>query len=351
MIPDRVERSSVLLTILLAICQLTACSNETNSQLESGLLSVEFLLGDSALPTPLPTMTFRPHTGNEPTQNIFEGRLSVPATTSPGGMQVQTDKFELAPNPSLRVSELPQISIGLVQDGTDLIPVQRGLQDGAHPYWAFIPGPGKAWDDPADSGWTRAALPFSLQEKNQNCTHNGLLTFVFKSNGEISRLAYQVGSETCQYMKVDLWGMLEASYRAGPVEEKLATIDAYRKETGARLRVRPIETIARDYPAIKPGAFAPPGKDHVSVYGFVIDDVHYRGGCQTRNGPHPFCDVIDLPSYSLAKSILGGLVFLHLEQKYPGFADSLVVDWVCLAGRPLEWGHRSQSYEHGYGHL
>jgi hypothetical protein len=57
-----------------------------------------------------------------------------------------------------------------------------------------------------------------------------------------------------------------------------------------------------------------------SVYGLVLNDVHYRSECPTRYGPYPFCDVLDLPSYSLAKSVLAGLAYLLLSNRWPEFA-------------------------------
>jgi hypothetical protein len=335
MILGWVRTSVSILIVLLVMCQLVACNDSTDSKSSIDKpgqaipgLSLEFLLGNQPLSEPLPTSAFtRPRNAVTPV-NLFEGTLAFSASSDHAGIRVHVDSIDLAGNPALRIKELPEFSIELVQNGVDLIPVKRGAQEGKHPYWEFIPAPGKAWDDPGDAGWTRAALPFSLQERNQNCTHNGLLSFVFQNDGKISRVVYQLASETCKYMKVDLWGIDNAAYQPGEVSGKTEVVDAYRREAGSRMPVRPIEGLAKDYPGADLDAFQPPGMEDVSVYGFIIDDVHYRGGCQTRYGPHPFCDVIDLPAYSLSKSILGGLVFLYLEQKYPDFADSAVVNWV-----------------------
>jgi hypothetical protein len=56
--------------------------------------------------------------------------------------------------------------------------------------------------------------------------------------------------------------------------------------------------------------------------GFVIDGVHYSGGCPTRHGAYPFCENLDLPSYSLAKSMVAGIALMRLERLYPGAAQS-----------------------------
>ena len=65
---------------------------------------------------------------------------------------------------------------------------------------------------------TRARrFPFALVEINANCVHNGVLGFLYRADGRISKAAYQVSSETCAYFKADLWGLLIASYTPHPV--------------------------------------------------------------------------------------------------------------------------------------
>ena len=50
----------------------------------------------------------------------------------------------------------------------------------------------------------------------------------------------------------------------------------------------------------------------------IVDGVHYAGGCPTRAGAYPFCDNIDLPSYSLAKSVFASAALMRLEKTHPG---------------------------------
>jgi CubicO group peptidase (beta-lactamase class C family) len=56
----------------------------------------------------------------------------------------------------------------------------------------------------------------------------------------------------------------------------------------------------------------------MTAFGFVIDGKHYASGCQTRAGPWADCDVMPLPSYSTAKSLVAGLASMRLEQLVPG---------------------------------
>jgi hypothetical protein len=312
-----------LLFLLLAACsdddQNVRAEQET-SRIERQALSLEFLLSGSSLDNPVNTSAFRASTDGK-SLHRFEGRLEMFPVPGQGQLLKQLDWFDYLDDSSLSIADLPPFSFEFVQNENELIPVSRGPQASSHPHWELILEPGRVWDEPGDRGWTRASLPFSLQERNANCTHNGLLTFVFKASGEVSRVAYQVGSETCQYLQIDLWGVLDARYIPGKVREAETVIHDHRESVDARLPVKSIEAIAEDYPGADPGGFDwyPPGE--ASTFGFAIDGVHYSGGCATRYGPYPYCEVLDLPSYSLAKSIFAGTALMVLEQAFPGVGE------------------------------
>jgi hypothetical protein len=188
----------------------------------------------------------------------------------------------------------------------------------------MIPGPGITWDVAGDKGWSHASLPFTLKEKNQNCTHNGLMTFMYKGNGTITRVAWQVASETCLYLKINLWGVVDANYEPQQISQSAEVITDYHREKASRLPVKSFSALEKDHPSLEQKAFQPPGKDDVTVFGFVMNGVHYRSECPTRFGPYPFCEVLDLPSYSLAKSLVGGLGYLILTKRWPEFATTPV---------------------------
>ncbi len=310
---------------------LSACSPTTNQVIGEGhertLLSRDFLLGTANMASPVATDAFQ--SGDTPAPaNHFEGRLSLRSGQSPGQAEVVVDLFDLSSQTDLRIADLPPFSFEFIRNGGMLIPTRRGRQSSDHPYWEFILEAGQVWNEPGDAGWSRASLPFALGQRNANCTHNGLLTFLFKSDGSISRVAYQVGSETCHYLQVNLWGAVPAQFEPGQVENGLTIIQAHQEETAARLPIRPINALADVYPDVDLSQFALHDLAELSTYGFVIDGMHYSGGCPTRFGPYPYCDTIDLPSYSLAKTIVAGSIFMQLEQLYPGSRDLLVTDYV-----------------------
>lgn len=297
-------------------------------------LSLEDLTGAGGFTTPVGFAAFAPGPdATAPTQR-FEGRLVLGEALSGGGTDVLRDDFNMLG--TVGALTMPGIDVAFVQspDGV-LVPTTRGLVDTGSA-WDLILSPGRVWTEPGDNGFTRAAIPFALQERNANCTHNGVLTFAFKDDGAITSVAYQVGSETCLYFKSDLWGSNAATYIPGPVEHAEAVIAAYGDEVARRLPVRPLSALAEDHPGADPAQFGSPDDidpDTMTAFGVVVDGVHYVAGCETRFGAYPYCDVMALPSYSLAKTLAGGLALMRLEVLYPGAKDALIADYVPACRR------------------
>ncbi len=310
-----------LLLVLAVTCLLAYAAGRVHG--DEGTrqaLGLEFLLSSDPLVSPQPTNSFMPPAQHLAPANRFEGLLTLVPGSGSSQIEILTDTFGIAADDSLRLKELPPYSFRFVMDGAEIIPLKREPQITSHPNWEIIAEPGIAWDVPGDSGWSRAALPFTLKEKNENCLHNGLMTFLYKEKGEITRVAWQVTSETCLYVKVNLWGVTNARFEPGSVPSATNVIEAYRTEIANRLPVKPISKLRADYPGLEPTAFHPPGIDDASVYGFVINGVNYRSECFTRFGPYPFCDVLGLPSYSLAKSVFAGVGYFIMTNRWPEFA-------------------------------
>ncbi len=258
-----------------------------------------------------------------PASRTFEGRLQLSGQPSTRTRVVDHDYLSRAELALART--LPtDFDVALVQDGSALIPATRGPVASSHGWWEFILEPGQAWDEPGETGYTRASLPFALVQKNANCTHNGVLLFRFGDDGKVSRAAMQVSSETCQYLQLDLWGWLEATYLPAPVQDKAAWISAFRAEAASTLPVRPLSDLARDFPGVDAERFAIGAAAARTRFGVVARGIHYRSGCPTRHGEYPYCDVMTIPSFSLAKSAAAGVALMRLEALYPGTADQPV---------------------------
>ncbi len=317
-----------MLPVALVFLQAFTVSQAVGNSPGRNALDLDFLQGDAALVSPQSTHAFSPPENAVTPSNNLEGVLTLNTNASLSRIKILTDTYDAAANNSLKLSELPPFSFNFVMDGAEIIPLSRGPQRSSHPYCEMIPEPVITWDVAGDNGWSHASLPLTLKEKNQNCTHNGLMTFMYKSNGTITRVAWQITSETCLYLKINLWGVVDASYEPQQISQSAEVITDYHKEKASRLPVKSFSALEKDHPSLEQKAFQPPGKDDVTVYGFVLNGVHYRSECPTRFGPYPFCEVLDLPSYSLAKSLVGGLGYFILAKRWPEFVTTPISELI-----------------------
>lgn len=257
--------------------------------------------------------------------NTFAGALTLRFTgTLPHRTLITDSAYVGSADLETALTWPTDFSYVFVQDGNALVPVRRGAIPGTHGWWEVILEPGRIWDEADDHGYTRAAIPFSLQEKNANCTHNGVLMFLYRSDGSVSKTAMQIASETCRYLQVDLWALLETRYRPGPVREQVAAIAAYQDEVAARLPRRSLAQLHTDHPQLNIDALAIGAADSSTIHGLVVDGVNYSSDCATRSGVHPYCDELDLPSYSLAKSVFAAVALMRLQALQPQATSQLV---------------------------
>lgn len=303
-------------------------------------LSAAQLTGAGVLKEPVPMAAFAPTEHATPATATFSGRLAFGVTDEEAGFRLLTDTFKSASGKDASYRIPPPFDFGFVQVDDRLVPIERGSQPSAHAWWEWIVGPGKTWHEPGDGDWNRASLPFALQERNANCMHDGVLTFLYRGTGEVSRVAYQVSQETCMYFKFDAWGVTRAKRdRQNPLGAA-ALADAYRREVAGRMLVKPISALAIDHPGIDPNQFGSAlevAPQQLTVFGVVVDGTHYVGGCETRAGLYPYCDELLLPSYSVAKTVFAGFALMRLELLYPGARNAKVVDYVPACRAAHGW--------------
>ncbi|MBZ5654824.1 MAG: hypothetical protein LAO56_06045 [Acidobacteriia bacterium] len=252
----------------------------------------------------------------------FEGILTLSDPTTSRSAQILRDDFAYDSAKDSPWRHLASFSFQFVQNGSYLIPVQQGLVITGSTAWNYILGPGRVWQETSDNGYMRASFPFALVERNQNCVHNGAMTFLFNRTKKpnISNVRYQVTQETCLYFKLNMWGQLSATYTPGSVANNEVLENAEAAEVANRLPTKPFSALMMDYPnsginlANFTQGFHSPAD--ITTYGLLINGVHYVSNCQTRYGTYAFCNDMRLPSYSIAKSSFAGLAMMWLGQQY-----------------------------------
>lgn len=321
--------SAVFFSLAVACCVLGTAAVQSgssatgNGKVKRSILTYEELFATTAPASPVDdTAGFGlPANAAAPSES-FEGTLQLVNPQSSGGFKIlrDDDKYDNGTDSEWR--HLAPFDFQFVQSGSYLIPVQQALVITGSPAWNYIIGPGRVWRENDDKDYMRASLPFALVERNQNCVHNGEMTFLFSNQKRpnISKVRYQVTQETCLYLKFDMWGQLAASY----VPEKIANVEQLKQaaasELSSRLPTKPFNALAADYPKsgvnlqnFLKGRRSP---QDVTTYGLFINGVNYVSGCPTRYGMYAFCDNMRVPSYSLAKSSFAGVAMMWLGQKY-----------------------------------
>lgn len=254
-----------------------------------------------------------PANAASPTTN-FSGTLTLSGLATTVSFKTIYDYYSYA-NTSDRM-HLPNFQYQFVQNGNDLIPVTQGLSITGNAYWNYIIGPGKIWNESSDNGMDRASFPFAIVERNQNCTHNGVMTFLFDGSN-VSKVRYQITQETCDYFKFDMWGAATASYLSQSIPNASSIKTAYATEVTNRLPTKPISSLATDFPSagVNIANFSSKITD-MTAYGLLINGTNYVSGCATRYGNYPYCESMRLPSFSTAKSSFAGIALMRLGQKY-----------------------------------
>lgn len=274
---------------------------------------------------------YAPGPDARPPSHRFEGRLRLGGKPSTRTIVANRD-YLTAAGVAVSKTWIDDFDYAFVQHGDALIPQQRGPVRSSHVWWEVILEPGKAWDEPGDAGYTRAAIPFALTEKNANCTHNGVIMILFNDERVVARAAMQISSETCLYLQRDMWGLLQAHYAPQPVNDADKLIAAYQQEVTARLPTRPLSALATEFDGIHISKLATADSDAGTRHGVVFRGVHYVSNCPTRHGDYPYCDVLDVPSYSVAKSAVAGVALMRMEKLFPGSAEKPISAYVPATG-------------------
>ena len=214
-------------------------------------------------------------------------------------------------------------------------------------FWNIIFSPGRVWSEAGDSGYSRAALPFTLTDNRIGQARNGIATFVFNSN-EISPVAIQITQETSaegDYMRTDFLASILVEYEPAVFPERERHIRELRAELDAKLPVGNWSDLPDA--ALTASLFnmlvVP---SDVSAAALLLDGLLYLQPVETRSaGPFPYPQSMRHGVFSVTKTLAMGLSMFYLAQRYGDqLFDALITDYVPeLADHP---GWSGVTFEH-----
>jgi len=322
--------------VLLVSCSVIA--DDTSKSKPRSVLTVKQLQTLGAIKSPLPMDVFTLHGDKKELKHALQGRFKLSAVNGQSNLKLTDESDVYLFEKRTRTNDftdqretLPELNIEFIQVKNKIIPVKRNLQLTTHPHWDYIVGVGNIWREFNDNNYSRISLPFALVEKNQNCVHNGVLSFLINEKRQTTHFYYQISSETCLYYKVDMWGKGKTAYQEIKIINSEEVISTFLHEQKHQLVEQPINTLIKKSAKIKLDQLSLNNNIKVSdmsSYGVIYNDEHYTSRCQTRFGDYPFCSQLVLPSYSTAKSIFAGISMLYLAKKYPNIFDEKISDWI-----------------------
>ena len=215
---------------------------------------------------------FMPNAAAGAPSHLLTGRLVLGKRVAGAFHVRKNDPFDIPIDDA--IESLPPFEFEFVQDGDAVIPVRRGPIQSERPNREYVLEPGLAWSEAADGGYTRVAIPFALQERNANCLHNGVLSFVWRGAGAVSDVFFEIAGETCAYFKFETWGLRKATFVRGAPPEVAKIIASYRAEVAARLPVRPLSDLIAARPQLTAKGFAlepPADGDRPTLSGVVVE--------------------------------------------------------------------------------
>jgi len=306
------------LILIFQFVQITATEEST--------ASFEWLNNQTTIKKFVKTELFEenPDVKNLISNHNLHGQLTLTSINKTTKIKIYKDFYKSADDKALLVQQLPPIKVDIVQHEQWLIPTVRTVQRSSHPYWEWQLSPGKIWQQSGDHGFLRAAFPFSLQEKNANCTHHGLILFLINESGETSKGVFQIASETCAYFQFDLAGRTRVEFEHKSIPNDVEIVDQFKDELSHKPNRYTAKDLKVDYPKLDVQKIMPNSLATSTTSGVVIKGKHYSLNCNTRYGPYPYCEWLALPSFSTSKSIFAGLGLMRLQAQVPNIEHALV---------------------------
>lgn len=298
---------------------------------------------------------FAPPEGAREAVQPFTGTLRLdgaPMTmlASDANGQPRPDGFTSSPILGKDTTFFPDVSLSFFTHRGHLVPttqdvVRNGSLLSTRSFWDIIVQPGRVWSEPGDPpGWNRAAFPFALTQGAdlglESTSHNGLALFLYRGS-QVSSVRFQLVQQTAPWYIDDYftsWGVTDASYRPGGIDNLGQRVLGYEKELADRLPVKPWSALDEEVSSdalVQASTTHPDANPDVLVSAVVRNGVLYRSDCPTAAGPYPYCDEMRNHIWSATKSAFLNAAMLRVAEKYGvGILDEPIAKYLPEARRP-----------------
>lgn len=312
------DRNGLTQALLICAGLLTFGCAEAGMPARPGPIPLnELKLGAWSPPAILPNDRFLPSPRAQAARHAFSGTITLVEA------EIATEPAELDPRRVMGrdTKRFPDVSLGFVAEGRDLVPWNRnlvvsGTRTEAGSYWDLLVGPGTVWSEPGEA-WSRAAFPLQLASSVENETYNGVATFAFDDR-EVSGVRFQTVTQGRPYFLVQrrlMWGQLAAEYTPGPAPG--AVIEAFAAEKVRRLPLRPISDLRpRVGDAVFEAMHGEMNVENIVTAAFLVGDTLYAADCPSPFGELPFCREQRFGIWSVTKSTGNTVAALRLAQRY-----------------------------------
>lgn len=317
----------IVTSFIFAVLNSSLLSAQTTSSKKVSTKSFEWLTSQQPIENFLPTSQFIENVERVSKQKmtpLIEGKIKISSINNTVKIKIHKDSYKISDNKLLQAKQPPELSFNIVQHQQTIIPTITSVQRSNHPNWEWQVSPGKIWKETLDQGYFRIVFPFSLQEKNANCTHNGLLLIFINAKGESKNGIFQIASETCSYFQFDLAGRVKVTFNKKNLDNRKTIVEQFVQQLKNKAKVYNTDQLKKDHPQLDLKKLMPFSVNQSTTSGVVIKGKHYRLNCETRYGSYPYCKWLALPSYSTAKSIFAGLGLMRLKAIVPKINQILV---------------------------
>ena len=224
------------------------------------------------------------------------------------------------------------------------LPISREIHQGVdgQSFWQLIPGSGRVWREPADSGWYRAGFVFTLGNNIDHLTYHGLGLLVFRPDRSNAGLRYQAsegGVPIVLPFGLEVWGYAPCEWSPRPAPAGAISLARYREECVNSRRLRSWNELADHCPGDLLASVCNGHRAQTTVTcALATSSDIFATPYSTAHGEHPYLATLRQGIWSATKSAGAGVALFHLAERYgPEVFDARVADLLEVSAGHDGW--------------